>query len=170
MLLLLAIACGPGATEPAEATTAGLDGVTVSATASPGMNQVLDALDSRERALDRREKSIDDREAELRAVEDELQVRVEELESLRGELQVLLDSGDTLRQERVRGLIKMTESMRSAQAAAFLDEMDRDLAVEVLDGMSRTKAGKALAAMDPERAAALVEAMTLTPLQRVQLD
>ena len=100
----------------------------------------------------------------------ELKGRIEELESLREELQVLMSEGDAQRNERVEALIKMTESMRSAQAAAVLEEMDQDLAVEVLDGMNRGKAGKALAAMPPAKAAELAEALTLTPLQQAALD
>ncbi len=157
IFLLLALGC-----QPAQATSSGLDGVSPT---SPGMNEVLDALEARERALDRREKSIEDRETELREVEDELQARLEELEAVRTEIQVLLDEGDQAREERVLALIKMTESMRSKQAAVFLTELDEDLAVEVLDGMNRTKAGKALALMQPAKAAKLAESLTLGPIE-----
>jgi len=163
ILLMLALGCAE-----AEATPSGLEGEVTCTT--PGMNQLLDALDSRERAMDRREQSIDARESELRAVEEELKGRIEELENLRTELQTLMSEGDAQRNERVEALIKMTESMRGAQAAAVLEEMDQDLAVEVLDGMNRGKAGKALAAMPPAKAAELAEALTLSPLQKAALD
>jgi len=162
VLLLLGLGC-----QSAQATSAGLDGVSAT---SPGMGEVLDALESRERALDRREKSIEDREAELREVEDELQARLEELEAVRTEIQLLLDGGDEARQERILALIKMTESMRSKQAAVFLAELDHDLAVEVLEGMNRTKAGKALALMAPQTAAKLAESLTLGPIEELNLN
>ena len=83
------------------------------------------------------------------------------------QIETLLDEGDEERQRRVRGLVKMTESMRSAQAAALLSELDQDLAVEVLDKMNPAKAGKALASMEPNKAAKLAEGLTLPTLQRL---
>jgi flagellar motility protein MotE (MotC chaperone) len=132
---------------------------------SPGLQQLADALETRERSLERREATLEAREAELRQVETELQAQVGELETLRGEIQTLLEQADGEREERVQALVKMTESMRSKDAAALLAEVDPDLAVEVLDRMNRTKAGKALAAMPPPTAAALAEDLTRPPLE-----
>lgn len=132
---------------------------------SPGLQQLADALETRERALERREATLQAREAELRQVEVELQGQVVELEALRAEIQVLLEQADGEREARVQALVKMTESMRSKDAAALLAEVDPDLAVEVLDRMNRTKAGKALAAMPAPTAAALAEDLTRPPLE-----
>ncbi len=168
-LLLLAGVLGckaEAADDPPAATDNSSEGLTWPEGESRGMQHILDALKTQERALDRREKSIEAREAELRRVEEELEGRLTELETLRVEIEALLDEGDEERQRRVRALVKMTESMRSAQAAALLSELDPDLAVEVLDEMNPAKAGKALASMDPPRAARLAEDLTLPTLQR----
>jgi len=133
---------------------------------SRGMQELIDRLETRERALERREASIEAREAELREVEVRLEERLLELEALRGEIESLLDEGDELRKQRVRALIKMVESMRASDAGTFVAELDEDLAVEVLDGMNTQKAGKCLSAMQPAKAAALAERLTLPTLQR----
>ena len=127
---------------------------------------LLGELDNRERALDRRETSLVAREEELRTLEAELQGRLEELEAVRTELNTLLEEADAEREVKVQGLVKMVEAMRGNQAAAVLVELDAELAVEVLDRMKTSKAGKALAAMPPDRAATLAERMTRRPLEQ----
>ena len=133
---------------------------------SRGMQELIDRLEARERALERREASIEAREAELREVELRLEERLVELETLRAEIEGLLDEGDEVRKARVRALIKMVESMRASEAGTFVAELEPDLAVEVLDGMNTSKAGKVLAAKPPDQAASLAEKLTLPTLQR----
>ena len=134
---------------------------------SRGMRAVIDALKSRERALDRRERSIEARESDLRQVEAELDARLAELQELRETLKGLLEESDEVREARIRQLTKMVESMRSKQAAGVFAELDNELAVEVLRRMNKAKAGKALAAMEPARAAALGELLTRSPVQEM---
>ena len=134
---------------------------------SRGMRAVIDALKSRERAMDRRERSIDAREADLRQVETELEERLAELKALRESLAVMLEESDEVREERVRQLTKMVEAMRSKQAAGVFAELDDDLAVQVLRRMNKAKAGKTLAAMQPTRAALLSEMLTQSPIQEL---
>lgn len=132
--------------------------------ASPGMREVLDALKSKERALERREKSIDSREEDLHRVEADLQGRLDDLGAMRDELRTLLDQADGAREERVKGLVKMVESMRPAQSASMMTELDDELAVDVLERMNKGKAGKMLAAMNPDKAASLAEQLTVPVL------
>jgi flagellar motility protein MotE (MotC chaperone) len=127
---------------------------------------LLGELDNRDRALDRRETSLMAREEELRNLEAELQSRLEELEGVRTELSTLLEQADAERETKVQGLVKMVEVMRGNQAAAVLVELEPELAIEVLDRMKSTKAGKALAAMPPVKAAVLAERMTRRPLEQ----
>jgi len=131
---------------------------------SPGMREVLDALKSKERAMERREKSIDDREEDLRRVEEDLQGRLDDLTAMRDELRTLLEDADGEREERVAGFVKMVESMRPAQAATMVSELEDDLAVDVLERMNKGKAGKMLSKMDPNKAASLAEQLTVPVL------
>ncbi len=125
-----------------------------------GMRDILNALKAKERTMTRREKSIDAREEDLRQVEKDLQVRLDDLVQLRDEVRSMLEGGDEEREERVKGLVKMVESMRPAQAALIFAELEEDLAVNVLEQMNRAKAGKLLASMTPNEAANLAEQLT----------
>ena len=104
------------------------------------------------------------READLRKVEDQLEKRLLEMEKLREDLEKLLEQTDDQREEKVLSLVKMIESMRSAQGAGVMTVLDDNLAIEVLERMNKGKAGKMLAKMEPARAASLAEKLTRKPL------
>jgi flagellar motility protein MotE (MotC chaperone) len=125
-----------------------------------GLQRIAQDLAARERALQRRERSVGQRERDLRDLEVLVNARIEALEAARVALEASLEKAEALDNDRVTALVKMTEKMKEKQAAAVITELDDTLAVQVLDGMSRTKAGKALAAMDPKKAAKLAARLT----------
>ena len=90
--------------------------------------------------------------------------RLDELKAVRAEIQQMLGQLDEKQQERVTTLVKMMESMRDKQAAAILDETEDVVALEVLMRMNVAKAGKALAKMEPGRAAFFAEKLGAPPL------
>ena len=124
----------------------------------------MDLLEQKERGLQRRAATLEAREADLRAAEAEVKSRLDELKSVRAEIQDMLGQLDEKQQERVTTLVKMMESMRDKQAAAILDETEDVVALEVLMRMNVAKAGKALAKMEPGRAAFFAEKLGAPPL------
>lgn len=127
---------------------------------SRGLQELAASLNARERALVRREEAFSQRESALRESEQRLDERLGELQGVRTEIEALLDGADTEQQDRVVSLVKAVETMRAKQAAAMLSQTEPELAVQVLDRMSRMKAGRALAAMNPIISARLAERMT----------
>ena len=128
-----------------------------------GLHDVAAALNARERALERREHSVEARERDLLQAEERLRRRLEELDTLRGRVSELLKDLNEDQETKVIGLVKMVENMRPKDGAQIMTEVDADLAVEVLDRMNRSKAGKLLAEMQPAKAADLAEKMTEPP-------
>ena len=129
-----------------------------------GAEAIMDLLEQKERGLQRRAATLEAREADLRAAEAEVKSRLDELKSVRAEIQDMLGQLDEKQQERVTTLVKMMESMRDKQAAAILDETEDVVALEVLMRMNVAKAGKALAKMEPGRAAFFAEKLGAPPL------
>jgi flagellar motility protein MotE (MotC chaperone) len=129
-----------------------------------GAEAIMDLLEQKERGLERRAATLEAREADLRAAEAEVKSRLDELKAVRGEIQAMLGQLDEKQQERVTTLVKMMESMRDKQAAAILDETEDVVALEVLMRMNVAKAGKALAKMEPGRAAFFAEKLGAPPL------
>ena len=60
---------------------------------------------------------------------------------------------------RITHLVKMLSASREKKSAAILEITEDSVALEVLERMKADKAGKVLAAMTPERAAELTEAI-----------
>jgi flagellar motility protein MotE (MotC chaperone) len=155
-LLLGMLVGSAGAAAFAQAT----DAAAARRAAGSGLQDLAGRLNARERAIERREASLVDREADLREAEARLKDRLDELAAVRAELDEKLASLDAQEEERRVGLVKMTEKMRPKEAAPFFGELDDALAVDILDRMSTSKAGKVLAAMPPDRAARLAEMLT----------
>ncbi|MDP6934096.1 MAG: hypothetical protein QGG40_14320 [Myxococcota bacterium] len=126
---------------------------------SEGAQSVLDQLARKDRALQRREATLSSREADIRAAEEQVEKRLAELQTLRTEVRALLEDLDAEREARVAGLVKMFEGMRSNEAALILAVTEEGVALEVLMRMNRSKAGKALADMNPAQAARFTEVM-----------
>jgi len=127
---------------------------------SAGATELAAALARRERGLEEREQTIKDREAAIAAAEAKIEGRLKELEAVRARISEQLDRTDTVRTERVTALVAMIEANRAPNVAPMFGALDAGLAVEVLDKMNRTKAGKLLAELPPAQAAALAMRMT----------
>lgn len=140
--------------------------LSVRATADQGKERLYALLMRKDAALKRREELVENEKQDLRAAEAALEARLLELQKLRDLIREMLTDLDGEREQRVAGLVKMFESMRPKQAAAILEVTDDEIALEVLERMNQGKAGKTLAAMDPERASELAERIgraALTP-------
>jgi len=129
-----------------------------------GAEAIMDLLDQKDRGLKRREATLEAREADLRAAEADLAARLDEIKRVRAEIQDMLIELDEEQKVRVTTLVKMMESMRDKQAAAVLNETEDIVALEVLMRMNTAKAGKAMAKMDPARAAFFADKLGAPPL------
>ena len=124
----------------------------------------MDLLEQQKRGLERREATLKSREQDLKAAEAEVSKKLAELQALRDEIKTQLSDLDDKQKERVTKLVKMIGSVRDKQAAAILTETDPAVAIAVLMRMNTSKAGKALAAMDPKIAAVFVKKLGAAPL------
>lgn len=131
-----------------------------------GAEAIMALLEQQRRGLDRREATLEAREADLRAAESEVQSRIDELQAVRGEIRELLADLDERQKVRVNALVKMMESMRDKQCALILNETEDVVALAVLLKMNVAKAGKAMAKMDPARAAFFADQLAKPPLAK----
>ena len=153
--LLVGLAGGYGVSIAQGASEDGPIGVRASA--DQGQERLFDLLLRKDKALKRRESLVESQKQDLRAAEAALQSRLTELTKLRDQIREMLTELDGDREARVVHLVKMFESMRPNQAADILAVTEDAIALEVLERMNQGKAGKTLAAMNPERASELAE-------------
>lgn len=155
-----------GATAPAVATQAPSDPAAISrwcSTEQQGALELARDLKRREEALQAKETETATRSAELQAAQVRLDARFSELIALRADIDTRLKGADADQEARLKALVQMVEANRPGTVAPMFQQLDATLAVQVLDRMKRSKAGKLLTALPPAQAAALAKAMT-TPL------
>lgn len=113
----------------------------------------------RARQLDEREQTIELRERLISDAATKIEERLVQLEAAQAAIHTELDRVDVERQARVAALVKMVESNRAAAIAPMFLALETELAVDVLNGMNRSLAGKLLASLPSAHAARLAERM-----------
>ncbi|WP_305045781.1 MotE family protein [Geoalkalibacter sp.] len=117
--------------------------------------RILTELQEQRRALTEKEQILERREMELKTLQAEVDKKIDELRQRREELAAMLAQKDAAEIQKAQELSKMYEKMDPNIAAGIIANLDKDLAVAILEGMRAKSAGRILAGMDQEVAAAL---------------
>ncbi len=105
--------------------------------------------------LRQKEKLLEMKEMELKTLSREVDKKLAEMEKARIALTELLQEKRQLENEKAKALSKIYEKMDPPKAAQLLINLDKDLAVTIIEGMNSKKAGKVLNNMKPKVAATL---------------
>ncbi len=116
---------------------------------------VLSIITKERELLDLKENQAMDQLAEVDLAREKLSVERIMLQDLKGELEGLIAEIEAIHNEDVGRLIKLYSSMKPAEAAAIMSEMDIEVTVMVLGSMPETKAAPIIAKMDTIRAQAV---------------
>lgn len=117
--------------------------------------EVLQSLSRRREELDQREREIAAREGLLTAAEKRIEGRIGELKALEAKLTALADKREEEEEKRLRGLVKVYESMKPADAARIFQELEMPVLLDVAERMKEAKLGPILAQMNPQKARAM---------------
>jgi flagellar motility protein MotE (MotC chaperone) len=131
-----------------KARDAQVDPVTMSQTEI----DVLQALGERRRQLDERERAIEQREALMQAAEKRIAEKVNELKAIQAKLETSLKKQETEREEQLRRLVKVYESMKPKEAARIFEQLDDAVLIDVAERMKEVKLAPVLASMEPKKA------------------
>lgn len=118
------------------------------------------ALQEKQAELDDRESSLKDDEARLNLLRDEITKQFAELRGKRELLEAERDKFEARREAQRNKVSKKYRELIKAMpdvAARALEDLDRQLVLEILAAMETRDAKKILTAMPPERASALIE-------------
>jgi flagellar motility protein MotE (MotC chaperone) len=126
-----------------------------------GREQVIQDLgfnaEDRMEILRRREQRLDAREAELKELEGRVQERIRQLEEIHSVIRNDLAAYRVVSGERIKQLVKIYSSMKPNAAAALMNNIETDVAVEVFLGLKGEVAGGILSYMDPAKAALITQ-------------
>lgn len=152
--LALLLASAPAAAQE-KAAGAASPGAPDVQSLSPGVDRLLAELRGREAELRERERSLERRERSVDEIEARLERRIGQLEALRQQIEERIASWSAQGGEPVDDLARVYGAMPPEKAAGLLEELELDLAVQVMGEMKRKQSAAVLAAMNRERALAL---------------
>jgi flagellar motility protein MotE (MotC chaperone) len=128
---------------------------------SPSEIEVLQKLADRRAALERRAQEVSRQEVVLKAAEQRVDEKLAKLRSMEQEIGGLVDQQAQQGDARLKGLVKIYETMKPREAARIFEELDTPTVLDVIGQMKEAKAAPILASMDPIKAktvtAALIE-------------
>ena len=126
--------------------------------------RILVSIEDQYAKLDEREAAIATREMQLKTLEGEVDKKLAAMQQLRQELMTLLDRKEQVEGERLGELSLIYEKMNPQKAALLIQDLDEQMAVELLLGIKKKTAGKILENLDPVKATELSRAFTDIPV------
>jgi flagellar motility protein MotE (MotC chaperone) len=154
--LLLAFYAGAemsGSSIPQNATTAD----------SSCLEELRASLLQEKETLEAEKRDLLTKKEEVLLLEKRAQEQMAALKELINNAEAKLQELKGIQDERFKLLVKSYSEMRPSKAAQLLLNMDREMAVKILSQLKSSQVANILAAMPPDKAAALAEAMTGSP-------
>jgi flagellar motility protein MotE (MotC chaperone) len=129
---------------------------------SPSEISILQQLSDRHAQLDQQAADLSQREALLQAAEKRVDDKIAKL----ADMQKAIADADAKRQSeedaRTKSLVKVYETMKPADAAQILEQLDMPVALTLIGHMKESKTAPVLAAMSPAKAKAITTALAAT--------
>ena len=126
---------------------------------SPSEIEVLQKLSDRRAALERRAQAVSQQEVVLKAAEQRVDEKLAKLKSMEQEIGGLVDQETQQGDARLKGLVKIYETMKPREAARIFEELDTPTVLDVIGQMREAKAAPILASMDPNKAKSVTAAL-----------
>ncbi len=114
-------------------------------------------LEERNQQLDSKEKELQKLEEELQEQKLALEKRLRDLEEIRTKISSRLDEKVKVDQEKVDKLVEFYSNMKPQNAAKVFEDIDEDLAVEILNKMKKKSAADIMNLLKSDKAQKLSE-------------
>jgi flagellar motility protein MotE (MotC chaperone) len=126
---------------------------------SPAEIEVLQELSQRRSQLDRRAGEVEQQQVVLQAAEKRVDEKIAKLQELQKSIQAAVDKQTAADDARTQSLVKIYETMKPADAAQILSQLDMPILLQMLSHMKEAKTAPILAAMEPSKAQAITTAL-----------
>jgi flagellar motility protein MotE (MotC chaperone) len=122
--------------------------------------EAIQDLETRKQALDERELALSERSKALDLQEKLLKEKLQRMDQLKAKITERLDGFKKEHEEKIGKLVAMVEGMRPQAAAEYLESLDPELAVEVIERIQVAKVSKIMNLLDKKKGAKLSELYT----------
>jgi flagellar motility protein MotE (MotC chaperone) len=126
---------------------------------TPAEVEILQELSKRRTELDQRQEDQERRELTLKAVEQRVDEKIAELKDMQAKIDAAAAKAEAQDNDKIKSLVHIYENMKPKDAATILEAMDMPSLLQLLTRMKDLKTAPILAAMAPEKAAAVTIAM-----------
>lgn len=137
-------AAGPTA-KPAAATTADKN------QAALKLSPEEAALEAKKMALAAKEAALAAREQQMNAMASNLEIRTRELETAKKGIEASLDAEKRLQGERAKKTLKIYKSLKPAETARLLDQLDEKTATEIINNLDQRTVTKLIPYLNQPR-------------------
>ena len=110
--------------------------------------EVLQGLAKRREMLDMREEDISLRESVLMTIEQNIDKKIMALKQLQKDVQMVLDDYNAKEDRKIKGLVKVYESMKPQDAATIFEDLEMDILLPVASNMKEAKLALILSKMN----------------------
>lgn len=114
-------------------------------------------LRERKIELDQREQELAKLEEELHQQKSEIEKRIQELSKMRQDIAKVLENKVSVDEQKITKLVDFYSNMKPVSAAKVIQDIDEDLAVEILGKMKKKNAADIMNLLKPEKAQKLTE-------------
>lgn len=117
----------------------------------------LNFLLKKKAEIEEKEARLAQKQEELMAIKEDIAGKIEKLTRLRDEIRVQMATKKTLRERKLKHLIKAYSAMRPQKAASLFEKLEMRFSVELLSHMKGDIVGNILSFMEIDRAAKISE-------------
>lgn len=126
----------------------------------PGQMEILRNIELQKQQLETRTREINKRASELNALQKVIDEKMAELQKMRTDFEEQVKVEKARQNQRMKHLVNLYSNMKPKAAAAVIEKMDIDIAVEILRMMKGREAGKILNAVQPEKASRITQLLS----------
>jgi len=130
---------------------------------SPAQLELLRGIEEQKRSLAAQEVALERRRTELEALQTDVDQKIETLKKLKAEFELQMAAEEKRHNERLKHLVGVYSNMKPQAAAAVMEKLDDEIAVQIFRQMRGRDAGKILANINPTRASRLSEMLSEAP-------
>ena len=151
----------PAHAEKAQKTDGAAPTPSAAAATEDAEKGLLAVLNRKEKELQSREEDLERNEERLNIVKADIDRRIAELKRVHEEIAAFVKKIDEVKDQRVRKIVKIYESMNPEEAASRMEKLDEEMAVMILAAMSERKAAKVLSFVGVAKSAKLSQALRI---------